>query len=133
MIYLDASAVITLIAGRRHAPDLRDFLTAKPAMPMGTSTLGFVETVRTLDRIGDYPNAMADLVAGFTEILVTEEVRDAAARLPNGVRTLDAVHIASAQILNDALETLVTYDKRMFDVARSLGLPTAAPGAEFHT
>ncbi|QSB16900.1 hypothetical protein JQS43_11820 [Natronosporangium hydrolyticum] len=45
---------------------------------MGTSTLGFVETVRTLDQIGNYPSVMADLVAGFTEILVTEEVRDAA-------------------------------------------------------
>jgi hypothetical protein len=132
LIYLDASAIITLIAGRRHAPELRDLLAARPTMPMGTSTLGFVETVRTLDQIGDYPSVMADLVAGFTEILVTEEVRDAAARLPKGVRTLDAVHIASAQILDDALEVLVTYDKRMYDVAQFIGLPVAAPGANSH-
>jgi hypothetical protein len=71
---------------------------------------------------------MADLVAGFTEILVTEDVRDAAARLPNGVRTLDAVHIASAQILDDALDVLVTYDERMYDVAQSIGLPVAVDG-----
>lgn len=132
MIYLDASAIITLIAGRMHAPELRDFLAAKQTMPMGTSTLGFVETVRTLDQIGSYPSAMADLVAGFTEILVTEEVRDAAARLPSGVRTLGAVHIASAQILEDALDVLVTYDKRMYDVAKSIGVPVAAPGASSH-
>lgn len=129
MIYLDASAVITLIAGRRHAPELRDYLGAKPGMPMGSSTLGFVETVRTLDQIGSFPHAMADLVARFTEILLTEEVRDAAAHLPSRVRTLDAIHIASAQILDDALEVLVTYDKRMYDVAASAGLPVAAPGA----
>lgn len=133
MIYLDASAIITLIAGRRHAPELRGFLAAKPTMPMGTSTLGLVETVRTLDQLGDYPSAMADLVAGFTEILVTEEVRDTAARLPNGVRTLDAVHIASAQILEDALDVLVTYDRRMYDVAQSIGLPVAAPTASSHS
>ncbi|QSB15135.1 type II toxin-antitoxin system VapC family toxin [Natronosporangium hydrolyticum] len=132
MIYLDASAIITLIAGRTHARELRDFLAAKPTMPMGTSTLGFVETVRTLDQLGNYPSAMADLVAGLTEILVTEEVRDAAARLPTGVRTLDAVHIASAQILEDALDVLVTYDKRMYEVAHSLGMPVAAPGASTH-
>jgi hypothetical protein len=132
LIYVDASAIITLIAGSRQASELRDFLAAKPTMPMGTSTLGFVETVRTLDQIGDYPGVMADLVAGFTEILVTEEVRDAAARLPNRVRTLDAVHIASAQILDDALDVLVTYDKRMYDVAQSVGLPVAAPGASSH-
>jgi predicted nucleic acid-binding protein len=97
-------------------------------MPMGTSTIGFVETVRTLDRIGDYPHVMRDLVQNFTEILVTEEVRDKAALLPAGVRTLDAVHIASAQVIGSSLNALVSYDKRMLDVAHSVGLTTVAPG-----
>jgi uncharacterized protein len=73
---------------------------------------------------------MRDLVRRFTEILVTEQVRDAAALLPSGVRTLDAVQIASAQVIGPALTALVSYDKRMLDVARSVGLPTAAPGLE---
>jgi hypothetical protein len=128
LIYLDASAIVTLIAGRRHARELRDFLATKPGMPMGSSTLGFIETTRTLDQVGSFPNTMTDLVTCFTEILLTEEVRDAAAHLPSRLRTLDAIHIASAQILDDALEVLVTYDKRMYDVAASAGLPTAAPG-----
>lgn len=128
MIYLDASALVTLISGRQHAHELREFLALKPAMPMATSTLGFVETVRTLDQVGNYPTAMQDLVRTFTEILLTEEVRDAAALLPGGVRTLDAVHIASAQIIGEPLEVLVTYDKRMLEVARSIGLPAEAPG-----
>ena len=117
-----------LIAERRYAAELRDFLAGRPGMPMGTSTIGFVETVRTLDRIGDYPQAMRDLVQNFTEILVTEEVRDNAARLPAEVRTLDAVHIASAQVVGPTLSTLVSYDKRMLGVAHSIGLPIAAPG-----
>lgn len=128
MIYLDASALITLVTGRSHASELRAFLADKPPMPMGTSTLGFVETVRTLDRVGDYPDIMRELTRDFVEILVTDEVRDAAALLPAGIRTLDALHVASAQIIGDALETLVTYDKRMLDIAHSVGLPTAAPG-----
>ena len=130
MIYLDASALVTLLAGRQYAADLRRFLAGKPGMPMGTSTIGFVETVRTLDRIGDYPQAMRDLVQNFTEILVTEEVRDGAALVPAGVRTLDAVHVASAQVIGPSLDTLVSYDKRMLDVARSVGLPVAAPGID---
>jgi predicted nucleic acid-binding protein len=130
LIYLDASALITLVAGRQYAPELRQFLAGRPGMPMGTSTIGFVETVRTLDRVGDYPQAMRDLVQDFTEILVTEEVRDGAAQLPPGVRTLDAVHIASAQMIGSSLSALVSYDKRMLDVARSMGLPTAAPGLD---
>ena len=79
MIYLDASALITLVTGRPFSPELRDFLAHSPEVPMGTSTIGFVETVRTLDRVGSYPTAMQDLLASFTEILVTDEIRDAAA------------------------------------------------------
>ena len=128
MIYLDASALVTLISQRTYAKELREFLVSRPVMPMATSTLGFVETVRTMDRIGDYPTLMRDLLAAFTEILLTEEVRDSAATLPGGLRTLDAIHVASAQALGDSLDTLLTYDRRMLDVARAVGLPTEAPG-----
>ncbi|MEW2377310.1 type II toxin-antitoxin system VapC family toxin [Micromonospora sp. NPDC047812] len=130
MIYLDSSALITLIAGRTHATELQDFLDSRVGMPMGTSSVGFVETVRTLDRIGDYPDAMDMLARNFTEILLTEEVRNSAAALPTGIRTLDALHVASAQALGDALDVLVTYDKRMSDIAAQVGLPVAAPGAD---
>ena len=128
MIYLDASALVTLVTGRPYARELREFLAQSPEMPMGTSTIGFIETVRTLDRVGSYPTAMQDLLASFTEILVTDEIRDGAASLPGGVRTLDAIHIASAQAIGDALAFLVSYDKRMLDVAHSAGIPIAAPG-----
>ncbi len=130
MIYLDSSALVTLVSGRAYARDLRAYLAAKADMPMATSTIGFVETVRTLDKVGDYPTAMEDLVRNFTEILVTEEVRDAAASLSGGARTLDAIHIASAEAIGPALDSLVTYDKRMLDVARAVGLSVAAPGLE---
>jgi uncharacterized protein len=130
LIYLDASALVTLVSGRQYATELRDFLAARPGLPMGTSTIGFVETVRTLDRIGAYPDAMRGRGGAVTEILLTEEVRDAAALLPGEVRTLDAIHIASAQIIGPVLNALVTYDKRMLDVARSVGLPAAAPGLD---
>jgi uncharacterized protein len=128
LIYLDASALVTLLSGRPFARELRDFLTARPAMPMAISTVGFIETVRTLDQVGSYPTLMQDLIRDFTEILVTEEIRDAAVLAPAGVRTLDAVHIASAQAIGTALDVLVTYDKHMLDVARGIGIPIAAPG-----
>lgn len=128
MIYLDASALVSLVTGRPYARELREFLAQSPEMPMGTSTVGFIETVRTLDRVGSYPTAMQDLLATFTEILVTDEIRDAAASMPGIVRTLDAVHIASAQAIGDALASLVSYDKRMLDIAHSVGIPIAAPG-----
>lgn len=102
MIYLDASALITLISERPYANELQAFLADRPGMPMGTSSVGFIETVRTLDQIGDYPTILQDLARDFTEILLTDEVQDAAAALPSKVRTLDAIHIASAQIIGEA-------------------------------
>ncbi|MEO3768420.1 type II toxin-antitoxin system VapC family toxin [Streptomyces sp. B8F3] len=130
MIYLDASAVITLVSGRRYASELRRYLGARPAVPMATSTIGFVETVRTLDQMGSFPTAMQDLMRDLTEVLVTEEVRDLAGLLPGRVRTLDAVHVASAQTIGPALDSLISYDKRMLEVAREVGLPAAAPGMD---
>ncbi|MDI5936680.1 type II toxin-antitoxin system VapC family toxin [Micromonospora sp. PTRAS2] len=130
MIYLDSSALITLLSGRTYATELQEFLESRAGVPMATSSVGFVETVRTLDRIGDYPDAMQMLARNFTEILLTEEVRDLAAALPTGIRTLDALHVASAQVLGDALDVLVTYDKRMADIAASVGVPVAAPGTD---
>jgi uncharacterized protein len=87
-----------------------------------------VETARTLDRAGDFPTIMDGLAHDFTEILLTDEVRNTAAVLPSGVRTLDAIHVASAQVLGEALDELVSYDKRMLQVAQDVGLPAAAPG-----
>lgn len=98
---------------------------------MATSTVGFVETVRTMGRIGDYPTVMQDLDRRVTEILLTEGIRDAAASLAPSVGTLDAVHVASAQAIGDSLEALVTYDRRMLEAARSLGVPAEAPGLEW--
>jgi uncharacterized protein len=59
---------------------------------------------------------------------VTEGIRDGAALLPQGVRTLDALHVASAQALGESLYVLITYDRRMYDVAQAVGVPVAAPG-----
>jgi uncharacterized protein len=128
VIYLHSSALVTLVSGRAYSGELAKFLLTWPAMPMATSTVGFVETVRTLDQVGSYPTVMADLTRRFAEIVLTEEIRDGAAMLPRGLRSLDAIHIASAQAIGDILEVLVTYDKRMLEAARAVGLRAEAPG-----
>lgn len=125
---MDSSAIVTLLCGREHARELRAHLVGRPATPMATSSLGFVETVRTLDQVGDFPHLMSDLTRDFTEILLTDEVRDAAAVLSARVRTLDAIHVASAQVLGESLDVLISYDKRMLEAADAVGLPVAAPG-----
>lgn len=128
MIYLDASALVTLLSGRTHSAELRAYLAGTPGTPMATSTIGFIETVRTMDRVGSYPTLMADLSRSVSEILVTEEIRDVAALLPGGCRTLDAIHVASAQVLGENLTALVSYDRRMLEAARAVGVLAVAPG-----
>ncbi|WP_328697269.1 hypothetical protein [Streptomyces sp. NBC_00342] len=71
---------------------------------------------------------MEDLDARFTEVLLTREVRDAAALLVGPLRTLDAIHVASALSLRGDLTAMVTYDRRMLETARAEGLSAHAPG-----
>ncbi|MGW4012664.1 type II toxin-antitoxin system VapC family toxin [Streptomyces sp. NA03103] len=127
---MDTSALVTWMTRRNHWADLDAFLQQRSTEPLATSTLGFVETARTLDLVGHFPKAMDDLDARVTEILLTREVRDGAALLVGRLRTLDAIHVASALSLRDDLTALVTYDRRMLETARAEGLPAHAPGME---
>jgi uncharacterized protein len=128
VIYLDASALVTIVVQREHAPALRKFLDRHATEKTTTSTIGMIETVRTCDRLGSYPNLMARLAHDHDEVHVTDWVRDAAANIPGPIRSLDAVHIASAEQFASDLKALVTYDRRMAEVARQRGLPVATPG-----
>lgn len=128
MIYMDSSALITLFTGRPPAAELRAFLSGRPGLPLATSSIGIVETVRQLDKVGAFPGALSDLDGMVTEILLTEEVRDLATRVSGALRSLDALHVASALVVGEALDSLITYDKRMLEAAREEGLPVHAPG-----
>lgn len=128
MIYLDASAMVTMVVERAHSNELREYLAEYPTSSTYTSTIGFVETVRTCDSIGTFPGLIANLLRQHHEVKVTDQVRDDAARLPGRLRSLDAVHVASASLLGSELVALVTYDQRMADAARGAGLSVAMPG-----
>ena len=47
--------------------------------------------------------------------------------LPAHLRSLDAIHLASALQLGTDLGSLVSYDQRMLDAARDLGIDVASP------
>ncbi|MGW1655364.1 hypothetical protein [Streptomyces atratus] len=56
---------------------------------------------------------------------------DRAGQLPPGnrLRSVDALHLAAAQGLGQALIAFVVYDKRLVESAQSPGLPVESPGA----
>ena len=61
-------------------------------------------------------------------IRVSDRVLNAAGTLlPPDLRSLDAIHLTTAQQLGAELSQMVTYDGRMIDAARDLGIRTASP------
>jgi len=129
MIYLDASALVTNVLKRAHVWALRAHLREHAAAKLVTSTVGLIETVRNCDRVGSFPNLMGQLLRDYTEFELTAEIRDRAAQLPGRIKALDAIHVATAEMLGEELISFITYDRRMAHVARSRELPVASPGA----
>lgn len=74
---------------------------------------------------------LAQALAGLELIVVTEAVADRAGALgPVQLRTLDAVHLASAEAVVDEIDAFVTYDERQGEAAVVLGLVVATPRIE---
>jgi predicted nucleic acid-binding protein len=70
-----------------------------------------------------------DLLLSRVELISMDApVVESASRLPDPMlRTLDAIHVATAVLIRDDIDALVTYDRRLLDAATSHGLPVASP------
>ena len=125
--YLDASAIVKIIAPERQSDALIAWLLAR--RPLATSVIARVEVARALLRMRLGPAAREHaLISAIDEIPLSLAVVERAATLmPAEVRSLDAIHLASAIEVGSDLEAFVTYDRRMADAARGLGLPVVSP------
>jgi predicted nucleic acid-binding protein len=96
--------------------------------PYITSVVGEVEAVRACRRASVPGDQIDRLRDALVVIGLDEEVRQlAAAADPPPLRTLDAIHLATALSLVPELNRLVTYDARLAEAAELAGLPVAAP------
>lgn len=69
-----------------------------------------------------------DVLAGIRLVGLGQGILRIAGMLePASLRSLDAIHVASALALGDALEVFITYDGRQADVARAAGLTLDSP------
>lgn len=130
MIYLDTSAFVKLIWAEPESDALSRFLAGQPATPLVSSVLLTVETRRAVQR--DDPSALARadlLLTRVGRIGMTASIVESASRLPDrSLRSLDAIHLATALLLRDELDVVVTYDKRLAAVAEAHHLPVDSPG-----
>ena len=116
-----------LVLTERESAALEAYLAS--AATRASSVLARVEVVRAVSR--NSPSAVAEAEAALAELqllpLTDEIFRTAAALQPATLRSLDAIHLASAMLLQPELDAIVTYDSRMLEGARALGLPVTSP------
>ncbi len=88
-----------------------------------------VEVVRAVQHHGPAATARArEIVEAIELVRIDDQLLDSAARLPGErLRSLDAIHLAAAQLFGRDLAALVSYDERMIDAARVLKIPIASP------
>ena len=125
MRYLDASAIVKLVKTEAETPALR---AAVRGQRLVTSALAHVEVVRAAlaGAEGEVTVARQVLRTMDQIPLDADLLRRAAVLPPPTLRSLDAIHVATAQTLGSELEALVTYDSRMREAAEALGLPVDA-------
>ena len=127
MIYIDTSALVKTILDEAESPAFREYLVDKDAV--FTSALTRIEFPRAIAR--GAPSRMTVALRRIQTLnyigLSADILRSAAAVQPVTLRTLDAIHLASALSIRSELEALVAYDDRLLAAAASLGIPTASP------
>jgi len=126
-VYLDSSAIVRLVVREFESDALRAFLVNRPVRV--TSALARVEVPRAVRSQGRTATARATQALSGVSVLALDEalLNDAARINADHLRSLDAIHIASAQQVGPELAALITYDTRMATAARALGLPVVAP------
>jgi uncharacterized protein len=133
VIYLDSCALLKLLLPEPETPALRTFLAARGAEGHAASALARTEVTRAPLRADAPPqitDAAEDMLDRLLLIRMTDSVLRAAGRFPDRhLRSLDAIHLASAEHLEHALTAFVSYDKRLLGAALDRGLPVESPGS----
>jgi predicted nucleic acid-binding protein len=128
-IYLDSSALVKLVVREPESAALADLLRDNPERV--SSALSLTEVPRALRRAGFgrvEVSRARQVVEAVALIAVDRRVLAVAAALePPTLRTLDAIHLATAVSLEDDLTALVTYDRRLSEAARRAHVRIVAP------
>lgn len=128
MIYLDTSAILKRFVVEPESEALQVWLAARPEEHLMSSGLLRVELHRTLARlyVEHSVHELADQLLGELYLHPVDAVLQRAATLDGDLRSLDALHLATA-LTADPPPTLVTYDQRLADAATRAGLNVATP------
>ena len=128
LLYLDSSALVKLVVAEPETSALLAFLAAWPHRV--SSALARVEVLRAVKRMGAGPvvrTRATRVLARVALVKIDDAVLAASARVaPSGLRTLDAIHLATARSLEE-LAGIVTYDRRLGRAASRMRLKVWSP------
>jgi uncharacterized protein len=129
MIYLDSAAIVKLAHAEAESGALRDWLDQRAELGWVSSVLAEVESFRALARHAPVAGGRLDSVLDLIDLVdLDASIRlTAPAVVPASVRSLDAIHLATALHLGPRLTTFVTYDRRLADAVAAARLPIAMP------
>ena len=129
LYYADTSAVIKLLAEETHSTAFAAFYDAHADAEWVSSALLRIEVTRAVARVMPalLPDAR-DMLLAFSYIAIDDDIVEGAMNEPDrGLRSLNAIHLATARILVPDLDALVSYDDRLTKAAEDAGLATACP------
>jgi len=126
LVYADSSALIKLVIRERESAVLKRWLTGKRVV---SSRIAEVEVSRGARRSGREPRPRVEELLGEIDLIeLGDRVVSRAVRLdPPELRSLDAIHLATALSIADDLDGFVTYDRQLGRAASAAGLSVASP------
>jgi predicted nucleic acid-binding protein len=127
LTYIDSSAIVKLVVAEPESKALRRYLSRR--QPLVSSALARTEVARALLPSGAEAVARGEDALRRIQLLRINDrvLTDAGAMLPAELRSLDAIHLASATQLGSSVRQIVTYDERMAEAARAGGWSVASP------
>jgi predicted nucleic acid-binding protein len=127
LLYLDSSAIVKLVVPEPETKALRELLRSWP--DRASSVIARIEVERVARRIGGGSVRRARTVLSRISLveLDDEVVGGASAIQPTELRTLDAIHLATALSLGEDLGAMCAYDARLADAAAAAGAEVVAP------
>jgi uncharacterized protein len=126
--YIDSSALVKLAVREPESQALRRHLARRRSLVC--SALARVELARALMALGEHATRRGEEVLARIDLVRINDrvLRAAATLMPAELRSLDAIHLATAQQFGSELHRIVTYDTRMASAAEDLGWRVERPG-----
>lgn len=127
MMYADSSALVKLVVDEDGSVALRSAVRDER---LASSVISVAEVQRAFLRrdVAEASKAAAQMIGSLDLVDLDRGIlRVAGGLAPLSLRTLDAIHVASALAISDGIDAMVTYDLRMAAAAELAGLRVLSP------